>query len=69
MFVTALEFEGVFDFMFIAELARSAPVLLVRKTRLKLNGGQILQVQFGLFPICREGGWIGRGSLCSALPT
>ena len=39
------------------ELSRSAPALLVWKTQLKSTDGQILQVQFGLFPICREGEW------------
>ena len=39
------------------ELSRTAPALLVWKTQLKSTDGQILQVQFGLFPICREGEW------------
>ena len=38
-------------------LSRSAPALSVWKTQLKSTDSQILQVQFGLFPICWEGGW------------
>ena len=46
-----------FDFMSTLALSRSAPALSVWKTQLKSTDSQILQVQFGLFPICWEGGW------------